>query len=232
MKKFILVMVFVFIGALFIAFNYLLWDRESKIAEIKNLEYTNASNSASISAQKREINALEDEVSGLSEQIDRLKNEKRQLEDEKSELIADLDEKEEELRERINFINAVKQHVNIDVISQPVVKWAEALNHGNFEEAYELEYGSVPAKDRPVSLDAYIESMIDTLKKVSITDIKVDKLRGAGNGEIYLAVKLDVRLAEGVDDKSSRFSGGENEIYIRIDYSGAKKDFVISALNI
>ena len=35
MKKFILVMVFVFITALFIAFNYLLWDRESKITDIK-----------------------------------------------------------------------------------------------------------------------------------------------------------------------------------------------------
>jgi len=232
MKKFILVMVFVFISALFIAFNYLLWDRESKITEIKNLEYTNASYSSNISAQKREINALEDEVASLSDQINQLKNEKRRLDDEKNGLIANLNEKEEELREKINFINIIKQHMNIDIISQPVVKWVEALNHGNLEEAYELEYAGVPEKDRPVSLDAYIESMKDIIKKIEITGMKIDKLRGAGNGEIYLDVGLDVKLAEGVDGKSARFSEGKNEIYIRIGYSYEKKEFVISAINI
>ncbi|MGE5613970.1 MAG: hypothetical protein ACM3XR_06140 [Bacillota bacterium] len=228
MKKFILVMVFVCISALFIAFNYLLWDRESKIAEIKNLEYTNASNSASISVQKREINALESEIARLSEQINQLKSEKRQLDDEKNGLIANLNEKEKELSEKISFINIIKNHVNIDIISQPVVKWVEAMNNGNLEEAYELEYANVPANDRPVSLDAYIESMKDTIKRIDITDIKVDKLRGAGNGEIYLDVGMDVKLADGVEQ--ARFSAGKNEIYVRIDYSGDKKEFVISAL--
>jgi cell division protein FtsB len=232
MKKFILVMVFAFITALFIAFNYLLWDRESKITDIKNLEYTNASYSANISAQKREINTLEEEVAGLSDQINQLKNEKRQLNEEKNGLIADLNKKEEELRERISFINIIKQHVNIDIISQPVVKWVEALNHGDFEEAYALEYAGVSAKDRPISLDAYIESITGTIKKIEITDIKIDKLRGAGNGEIYLEVRLDVKLDEDAEDKSARFSEGENEIYIKIDYSNEKKEFVISAINI
>lgn len=231
MKKFILVMVFVFITALFIAFNYLLWDRESKITDIKNLEYTNASYNANISAQKREINALEEEVAGLSDQIDQLRNEKRQLNDEKDGLSADLNKKEEELKERISFINIIKQHVSIDIISKPVVKWVEALNSGNFEEAYTLEYAGISAKDSPVSLDVYVEDVKDTIKKIEITDIKIDKLRGAGNGEIYLDVRLNVKLAEGVDAGAARFTEGENEIYIRIDYSSEKKEFVISALN-
>lgn len=52
MKRFFLVMVCAILIAVFIAFNYLLWDRESKLAEIKNLESVNASYSANISVQK------------------------------------------------------------------------------------------------------------------------------------------------------------------------------------
>ncbi len=230
MKKFILVMVFVLLIALFIAFNYLLWDRESKVAEIKNLQSVNVSNDASISAQKREIAALVDEVSGLKERIEQLEKDKEQLHKEKEAVSGELERTETSLRERIDFINILKEHSNIDVLSQPIVEWAEALTQGNFAEAYDIEYAAVPEKDRAVKLNAYIDQMTSSVSRVEITEVKLDKLRGAGNGEIYLFVKFNVKLVENAETDNLKFSDGENEMYVKVDYSKDKKAFIISSI--
>ncbi len=230
MKKFILVMVFVLLIALFIAFNYLLWDRESKAAEIKNLLSVSTSNDASISAQKREISALVDEVSGLKDQIEQLEKDKQQLQKEKEAASVEFERAESNLRDRIDFINILKEHSNIESLSKPIIAWAEALTQGNFEDAYDIEYAAVPEKDRSVKLNAYIDQMTSAVSRVEITEVKLDKLRGAGNGEIYLFVKYNVKLVENAETANLKFSDGENEMYVKIDYSKEKKSFIISSM--
>lgn len=215
---------------MFIAFNYLLWDRESKAAEIKNLQSVNVSNDASISAQKREISALVDEVSGLKDRIEQLERDKEQLQKEKEAAAAEIERTEASLRERIDFINILKEHSNIESLSKPIVLWAEALSQGNFEDAYDMEYAAVPEKDRTIKLNAYIEQMTSSVSKVEITEVKLDKLRGAGNGEIYLFVKYNVKLVENADTTNLKFSDGENEMYVKVDYSKEKKSFIISSM--
>lgn len=231
MKKFILVMVFVLLTALFIAFNYLLWDRESKVTELKNLEYEQASYNADINARKREIDALEDEAGRLQDQYEKLEMENNRLNEEKNELNADWIKSRETLQERIDFINVLKQHADINVLSEPVVKWAGAVNQGNYEEAYGLEYEGVAVQDRSIGLVAYAEEMENTITRIDITEVKLDKLRGLGTGDIYLNVRLDVKLAEETKQQSPRFAQGDNEVYVRIDYSYSKKSFVITSIN-
>ena len=231
MKKFILVMVFVLLTALFIAFNYLLWDRESKVEELKNFEYEQASYNVDINARKREIAALEDEVSRLQDEYKKLEAENSSLTEEKNELNADWIKSRETLQERIDFINVLKQHTDINTLSEPVLKWVEAVNQGNYEEAYDLEYEGVAVQDRPVGLVAYAEGMKNTISMINITDIKLDKLRGSGTGDIYLDVKLDVKLVEELKQQDPRFSQGENEVYIRVNYSYSNKNFIISSIN-
>lgn len=231
MKKFILVMVFVLLTALFIAFNYLLWDRESKVEELKNFEYEQASYNVDINARKREIAALEDEVSRLQDEYKKLEAENSSLTEEKNELNADWIKSRETLQERIDFINVLKQHTDINTLSEPVLKWVEAVNQGNYEEAYDLEYEGVAVQDRPVGLVAYAEGMKNTISMINITDIKLDKLRGSGTGDIYLDVKLDVKLVEELKQQDPRFSHGENEVYVRVDYSYSNKKFIILSIN-
>ncbi len=230
MKKFILVMVFVLLTALFIAFNYLLWDRENKVRELKNLEAANASYTTSINAQKREISGLEEENSRLGNEIDRLESEKNSLNEEKAKIQAEWNLTKDALQERIDFINTLKQHADMSVLSEPVIKWVEAVNEGNFKEAYLLEYEGAEAEDINVRLDEYVEQMTRSIRRIEITQVKVDKLRGTGNGDIYLSAALDVKLAEEPNQKSFRFTEGENEIYVKIDYSIPKKAFVISTI--
>ena len=232
MKKFILVMVSALLIALFIAFNYLLWDRESKLAEIKNLESINASYSASVSVNKREISSLEEEIKSLNNQIGQYKDEIDKLLQERDQAISDRLQEEATLKAKVDFINVLKEHTDIQVLSRPVVLWAEAVNNGSFDEAFDIEYEGVPPRERTVSLSTYVEQMKATVERIEINEIKVDRLRGYGTGDIYLNVRFSVRLVEDADISSSRFSDGENEMYVKLDYSKDKKAFIISSMNI
>jgi regulator of replication initiation timing len=230
MKKFILVMIFVLLTALFIAFNYLLWDRENKIAELKNLETANASYTTNINAQKREISSLEEEIDRLENQIKQLESDRDRLSEEKSTIQVEWAATRESLQERIDFINILKQYADINILSDPVVKWVEAINQGDFKQAYFLEYEGVEPADRAVRVEEYVEQMSSSIRRIEITQMKVDKLRGSGNGDIFLNVTLDVKLPEEPDMKSLRFTEGVNEIYVKIDYSIPQKAFIISAI--
>ncbi len=230
MKKFVLVMVFVLLTALFIAFNYLLWDRESREKELKNLEYANASNNASISAQKREINSLEEENRNQQDKIVQLEHDKNRLIQEKSAVASERDKSDAALKERIMFINMLKQYADLKALSEPVTKWVEALNQGKYEEAYKLEYEGVPEQERTESLGLYTKEMKTTIRKIEIGEIKLDMLRGSGNGDIYLEVRLNVKLTGDANNANVRYAEGVNEKYIKIEYSYENKAFVISAI--
>ncbi len=231
MKKLVLVMVFVLLAAVFIAFNYLLWDRESIEKEYKTLETTNASYKAEINAQGREIDSLEKEISDQADTISQLTEEKAKLIEEKNGLVGEKDEKDSALRDKINFINTLKQYVDLKVLADPVNKWADALNQGKYEEAYELEYATVAAAERPMSLAAYTEAMQKTIKKIEISEIKIDPLRGSNEGGIYLKVRMNVKLAENAAANDPHFSEGINERYVKVDYMAEKKAFMISSIS-
>ena len=231
MKKLILGMVFVLLTALIIAFNYLLLDRESREKELENLEYANASNNASINAQKREISSLEEENVSLEDKIEQLEHDKDQLMQEKNAITSEKVKTEAALQERVRFINTLKQYADIKALSEPVTKLVEALNQGKYEEAYELEYAAVLEKDRLVSLTAYTEEMKNTIQKIEISEVKLDKLRGSGNGDIFLEVRLNVKLVENADKASARYLEGINDKYVKIEYSYEKNAFIISQIN-
>jgi cell division protein FtsB len=231
MKKFILVMVFVLLAALFVAFNYLLWDRESKVTELKDLENANAGNNAMINSQKREIENLVEENKNLNNRIDELDKENKQLAQDNSNIKSDRDNKAALLDERIKFINSLKQIVDLKSLTEPLAKWADAINQGNYEEAYAVEYAGMPLKDRTVDLGSYSEDMKKTVRRIEIIDVKIDPIRGSGDGNLYLDLKLSVKLAEGADMSVSRFVEGENSAYVKFDYSADQKAFVISGIN-
>ena len=231
MKKLVLVMVFVVLAAVFIAFNYLLLDRESMTNELKDLEYQNANDKAGISAKTREIDSLGNEITSLGNKITQLENDKEQLVLDKNGLVEQKNNSDAALREKIIFLNIIKQYTDIKVVSEPLTLWVDALNQGKYEEAYELEYATVPSGNRSVTLSAYTDEMQKTVKKIEIDEVKIDKLRGSSDGEIFLAVRLTVKLAENADKNNLRFSEGLNEKYVKIDYSTVKNTFVISSIN-
>lgn len=232
MKKLILVMVFVLLTALFIAFNYLLWERESRENDLKSLQNLNASNSASINAQKREIENLNEENKSQREKIDQLGNEKDQLSQEIVSLQSQNENSNAALQERINFINTLKQYADIKALSEPVTRWVEALNQGKYEDAYTIEFAGTPLKDRRITLAAYSDQIKNTIRKIELTEIKVDKIRGADKGDIYLEVQISIKLAEAANAATARFKEGMNNLYVKIGYSDEDKAFKMTEITV
>lgn len=231
MKKLTLIMVFVLLTALLIGFNYLLLDRESKDQTIKNLEYVSASNNSNISAQKREISALEDENSTLQNELNQANEENERLTKAVDAANLEKDGVKEELRARTDYINNIKQFLNMETVTKPFADYVAALNQGDYSKAYELEFAGVSAKDRTTSLDEYTQKMKDAAPKIDIIEVKLDNLRGSENGEIYLSVKLTAELSEQADKSFSWFIDGENVVYVNIGYSDSRDELIIQSIS-
>lgn len=231
MKKLTLVMVFVLLTALLIGFNYLLLDRESKEQTIKNLEYVNASNNSSISAQKREISALEDENSTLQNELNKIRQENERLTKAVDAANLEKDDTHEKLQDKIDYINNIKQFLDLEALSKPFVDYVTALNQGDYPKAYELEFAGVPAKDRTTGPNEYTQEMKNAAPKIDIIELKLDPQKGSEIGEIYLAAKLSVKLSEQADKTFNRFSDGENNLYVNIGYSESNGELIIQGIN-
>ncbi len=230
MKKLVLVMVSVLLLALFIAFNYLLWDRESKLNELKNLEFTNSSNNASINAQNREIKRLEDENNSFQETIGELQKDKESLQQRITQLESEKLQTSQETKHKIDVINYLKQNAAPEVFEAPVKKWVEAVGAGNYSEAYQLEYGNTASEDIPVSREEYESSLKDTVKSIGIKAIKLDAEEGRGDGGIILSVTLEVKNAENAG-QTARFAEGPNEMKFKLDYNLPKNEFYIAEIS-
>lgn len=225
MKKLVLAMVFILLMALFIAFNYLLWDRENRVKELKDLEFANANNSASMSLQNREIKSLEDENSSLQSKVSQLENDRDQLTKTKNDLNLEKDRLNSALTAKNDLLNSLKQISDMKEIGQPVKKWVDAINVGDYSVAYELEYASLVSYGSPPSTYDYSDNLKSSIKSFSLKSLELDADKGNDTGEIVLKAELDVKLVENAG--SSVYTDGLNQKFIKIGYDTAKKEFII-----
>ena len=225
MKKLVLAMVFILLMALFIAFNYLLWDRENRVKELKDLEFANANNSASMSLQNREIKSLEDENNNLQLKVNKLESDQELLTKSKNELSVEKDRLGGVLTGKNDLLNALKQISDMKELEQPVKKWVDAINVGDYSVAYELEYASLVSYGSPPSTFEYSENLKNNIKSFNMKSIKLDTDKGVDDGEIVLDMELEVKL---LDKAASQvYTDGLNEKFVKIGYDTAKKEFII-----
>jgi cell division protein FtsB len=230
MKKLALIMVFVLLMALFIAFNYLLWDRENSEKAMSDLQNANASNNASISAQNREIKSLGEENTALQSKIDQLENDQKLMRENLDKVSAEKDQANLTLNEKISMLNAMKQFVDTKPLQTPVKEWADALDAGKYDEAYELEYGSLDVQKRPMTLAQYSENLEKNLKRINLKSTELDTERGSDTGEIYLAATLEVTLADNADKTLATFKDGQNIRYFKLVYNSRTNTFEIAGI--
>jgi hypothetical protein len=232
MKKLVLAMVFILLMALFIGFNYLLWDRESKVKELKSMEYDNASNNASINAQTREIKSLEDENGKLQARITELENSQKQLLQNNSQLAGEKDQINQTLVQKIEMINKLKQNTDPKVFEAPIKSWIEAINTGKYSDAYQIEYNSFIKQNNTGNLNDYMNNLKDTIKNMEFKSAKLDVEAGKDTGEVYIDVTFDVKLVENANLEDTRFDNGLNERYFKLDYVPEKDDFIIADITL
>lgn len=225
MKKLVLAMVFILLMALFIAFNYLLWDRENRVKELSDLQSLNASKSADISVQNREVKSLEEENNNLQLKINQLEIDKEQLTKGKNELSVEKDSLNRVITGKNDLLNALKQISDVNELEKPVKKWVDAINASDYNTAYELEYASLTSYGTPPSNYEYSESLKSSIKGISLKSAKLDADKGVSDGGIVLSVELEVKLLDKAVSQS--YTDGLNEKSVKIGYDTAKKEFII-----
>jgi hypothetical protein len=230
MKKLVLVMVCVLLMALFIAFNYLLWDRESKINELRNLENLNANNNALVNSRDKEIKSLEDEKNKLQNEITVLGDDKDQLIQKNSQLDNDKKQIEQKAAHKIEILNILKENVDIKIFQAPLQKWIDAVNAGKYDEAYKLEFPTTTLQEPSVTLEEYSEILKNTVKSIKLKEAKLDTELGVTEGEIFIAASLEVKTVENADLTNARFVDGLNNINYSLDYDNINKEFFITSI--
>lgn len=129
MKRFVVIVTSLFIIFVFIALNYLLWDRESLV----NLR---KSDQASIDALGRINMSLSNEKNWLEQNNDDLKNQIEELKKNIKELEANIIDQQQLIDNNTQFIIDMKHHINPEPLQLAVEEWVNLISGAKYDEAY------------------------------------------------------------------------------------------------
>jgi septal ring factor EnvC (AmiA/AmiB activator) len=228
MKKFSLIMVFIILMTLIVSFNYLLWDRDSKMKEMANLESINAGKNISINAQNSEIRRLENEKAELLKKLSDIQKENNELQADKKALNYEVDTLKDEIQIKNALVCMLAEKEDLGRLAKPVANWIKAINDGDYEKAWDIEFGAKLSDNREMYLETYTNAMKQGVKSIKLVSAELDKQSVKDKGLIYLKVKLEVSLAEGIKSPHYGYFEGINERTVRIDYSMEQEEYIIA----
>lgn len=233
MKKLVLVMVSALIIIIFIAFNYLLWDSENKEKDIENLKYLNINNNSRINAYERDIKTLEEEVKQYKALLEKADSENKSLLDEKLQLENEKLKQEELYEQKLELINILKQQVDLKPLEEPIIKWLEAIDSGDYDIAYKLLKRQRANQYSAPSLEEFKKNYKNSINGMSLksTKLAVDDVPDEMKGLIVFEVLIDVSMVETAEKNSDGFEAGENKRFITVDYDKENKTWVIIGIS-
>ena len=218
MKKVVLVLVCVLIMTVFVAFNYLLWDRE----KFMNVD---ANKNATIDLLTKQIKALNDENQlqksksyDYEFEIKRLKDEVTKITQEKDKTLLIVDQKNE-------VINVLKKSADLSQLEDIIKKWTDSINNVQYEAAYNF----LGKMDKPQTLTDFTTNYKGSIKSIKILSIKLfaDNIYDDKKGDIIFKVNMEVKRTEG-ENKWNFYYEGANEKYFYFVFDKDKKTWVIN----
>jgi len=228
MKKFVLVITCILILTIFVAFNYLLWDRENKIESFQNL--TNSKN-LNIDTLSEKLKNLEDANNQLSKRISELEEANKSLSKDLSEKTAQLQEVRSKAENDIAYKNDIlyklKQQADMRVFEALVKKWADSIDKGQYEDAYNMQAKDNLGKIGIANLTDFVNSYKNSVKSLKIKSVKMntDSFPYERMGEVILNVTLEIKK---VDYTTNRyFDEGLNERFFILTLNDKKDDWLI-----
>lgn len=227
MKKVVLVLVCSIVIIVFIALNYLLWERENNLKSFANLENVSASKSANIDTLGKEIKNLDDTNSDLKKKISDLEGSKKLLEDTNSKTLLEKQKVKDELSDKIDIIFILKQQADLKPLETIIKKWVESVDQGQYEVAYQLQSNILVENKENLNINDFANKYKSSVKNIKIKSIK---LVTAGTpdekkGSLVFKVILDVKRVG--NEVSEMYAEGQNERYFTVTYNKFKKDWEI-----
>lgn len=234
MKKFIIVIIFVFLIAILISFNYLLWDRERQLENYQDL--SNAKN-LSIDTLGEKIDNLDKLNKELNSKIDTLTSDNSGLNDKISNLENENQQIKQEIASKNQLINLLKGNLNMEPFESVIKKWVEAVNSKNYQNALTLI--SKSSKDEILNNEE--DFKVTCQNEIKAIRFKSSKLFTEVSdeehlGKIQFKVILEVDKPEVTEQNKDNVSdllykSGENVKYITMEFDGEAKEWRILELS-
>ncbi len=229
MKKLILVMVCIIVLAIFIALNYLLWDRDNKIQSFQDL---NSSKSVSIDALTDKIKNLDETVRQLNSTVDSLESKNKELFNSNTELDSDKTKLQSQIQNLNAAISRLKLSANLDVLQNNIRKWTESLEKGQYDVSYRLMDTESINIDAFKSMDGFSGYFKNNIKSISIKSIKlaIDEIPADKAGNIIYKIVFDIKKTDNADATDQFFTEGQSTMYMTIGFNIKKNNWVITAM--
>jgi len=233
MKKFIIVIVFVFLIAILISFNYLLWDREK---QLENYQDMSDSNNLTIDTLSERMNTLDKLNKDLNQRVENLTNDNATIREYSSSVYSENVELKKDILSKGDLITALKKTLNTAPMDTVIKKWTDAVNSKNFAAAQALV--SKDSKDNTIKDPAkFKEAYRSELKSIKI---KSSKLFTELNDDEHLEkvqfkVVFEVAKPDKTEDSTAKvseniFKSGDNEKYLTMEFNSNTNEWLISEI--
>lgn len=229
-------MFFTMIIAIFVGFNYLLWERENRERDIKSLQDINASNSITINALNRQLENVENNLKLQNDNLNKLDEENSTLKKDLERLNQDNIKINILAEHKSKVINYLYKNNQPELITVPIKEWAEFISSSDYESAYRTWY--VSKDEGKEGLTNFTNKYKNVIKSIKVKSIefysenidKLDKENIFFEGDMFFVVELNVKLAEGSVKNDILFSEGDNKKIFALQYNSEEEKWYISDL--
>jgi len=232
MKKFIIVFVFVFLIAILISFNYLLWDREKQLASFQNIR---DSNNLTIDTLSEKMNNLDKLNKELNKRVDSLTDENATTSKYSSMINNENIGLKGEIIAKNDLIIFLKKTIDVAPMDTVIKKWTEAVNSKNYEAAVALI--SKNSKDETINNTSKVKEVYQSeLKAIKIKTSKLftELTDDEHLGKIQFKVVFEVSKPDSTDENKDKmpqnlflFKSGDNEKYITMELNSSTNEWLI-----
>ena len=230
MKKFIVVIVFVFLIAILISFNYLLWDREKQLASYQDMS---DSNNLTIDALSEKMNSLDKQNKEQETKIKNLIDDNTSLRDSFSMLKDENVELKRQIISKNDLLIAIKKNLDVVPVNNVITKWTEDISAANYINAQSL----ISKQSQNASINNIVK-----FEEVFKREIKVIKLKSLKLytemtddehlNKIQFEVVFEVSKPESTDKSKVNITGelfksGINQKYLTMELSSETNKWMI-----
>ena len=216
MKRFVVIVTSLLIIFVFIALNYLLWDRESLVTQ-------GESNQASIEALSRMNMTLNQEKNNLEQYAADLKKQIESLEDTIQGLKNDITIQESITEEKVRFILSMKEQIDPRPVEIMTLEWVNSIIGKKYSEAYLKGGTSCSFWGNYWSLRTFADYFDQNVEQIELVQngdskptIEVIPI-STPDWEMSVYVRVQVTLREGAEQ--TYLKKGENVLHMTCTYT-------------
>lgn len=227
MKRFVVIVTSMLIIFVFIALNYLLWDRESLVTQ-------GESNQASIETLTRMNMALNQEKSKLEQQAADQKKQMEGLEEKIEGLEAGIFEQKRMTDEKIDFILRMKEQINKGPVETMTLGWVENIIEKKYSEAYLKGGASCSFWGNYWTLGIFTDYFDQNVEKIELVQseesrpvVKVVPIK-TPDWETSVYIRVQVSLREGAEETCLK--QGENVLHMTATYIERLNQWMITSV--